>query len=148
MTPGRVATLIVMMLIPSALWGYLNHVKSDMLMHTRFVIRQVSRADAEGDERSWHRFYTRYRFPEGSPQRQEMLFEELWDLFRGLRPESVTYGSRERLRTEDGRERNCRQVLVRGRDRDGEPMALSLDWVQYRGSWYLQDYRDEVRASE
>jgi hypothetical protein len=143
MTPRRAATLIVMLLIPGVLWGYLNHVKNDVLMSTRFVIKKVQLAETKGDERSPARFFIRYRLPVGDPDRQERLFQELWSVFRDLRPTRVRYGNTERLVTEDGRARNHRQVIVEGKDLSGEAMTFSLDWVQYRGSWYIQDYQQK-----
>jgi hypothetical protein len=153
MTLGRAATLIALLAIPAALWGFLNGAKNDVLEINRSLIGQVQavreKARQESDPiaaeehygKAQARFYIRFRYPEGNPDRQQMMLESLFHLLGSCDPETARYGEDEPRKTEDGLSHNHRQVLVEGKNSDGERATLALEWVQFRGSWYIDDYQ-------
>lgn len=153
MSPARAVTIIATLAIPAALWGFLNAAKHDVLTFQRALIRQVRAADAEyrgagpsleaGDRlaRVQSRFFLRYRHPEEPPDAQELLFGGLWYYLARAEPESCAYGDRSPQRDADGRAHPRREVLIDSADRKEEPVKLAVDWVQYRGSWYIGAYR-------
>ena len=127
-------TLLAITLAPAGLWFYLNGVKNDMLGLTRFLVRQVHR----GDEESQARFYSRYRFPDGDAEPE--TFIALWNALDACDPKSPVYGDQTPLRCQDGKTRTHKQVIVRGETAEGAPVVVELEWVRYRGSWYIHEY--------
>jgi hypothetical protein len=155
MTAARAAGFISSMVIAASLWGFLNSAKNDVAYLSRSLIRQVraahDRYEAAEDklaanERLAHvstMFFVKYHFPEGSPERLQNAFEVVFNTFRRCDPDTVAYGDTSPRKTEDGVERPHRQVIVKGSTARDEPITLTLEWVQFKGSWYLDDYRVE-----
>jgi hypothetical protein len=146
----RVVTWLVVLAIPAILWGCLTAAKNDLLVTTRSLVRQIQHAhegvrldDLKSQDRlasTQVRFYNRYRFPEGPPQEQEWMFDALWSVLRDCDPDTATYGESGRKALGDGRSLPLRAVMIRGQSVSGGPLRVRLDWVQYRGSWYIDSY--------
>jgi len=156
MTAGRIASLFVGLFVAATLWWFLNDAKNDVVTLNRSLIGQIKAAYKKFDEASdkleagdrlarvQARFFIKYHFPEGNPDRLQTMMEGLFDHFDRCDPESVMYGEDDKPRkTEDGREHNHRQVVMQGRQRDGSAMTLTVEWVQFKGSWYIDDYSVE-----
>src|SRR5215210_6788858 len=102
MTPARWATWIALLIFGAILWAGLNADKNAVTSPkalTRSLIKQIQRAEP-GDERVQSRFYIRYRFPEGAPNRQETLFERLFYALGECRPEEITSRSAGKMKAE------------------------------------------------
>lgn len=149
MSGARVATWAAVLFIPAVLWGFLNSARNDLLARTRSMIGQVQRIELE-NEKAQASFFIHTRFPDGDRSRQEMLFGRLWYVLHECETGEISYRGETKLkRCEDGREHNCRQVVVEGRDREEHrDMKLVLDWVQYQGSWYLNGATDEATGRD
>ena len=156
MLTRRAALLITMLVVPGSLWAFLNAAKNDLVHLNRSLIQQVQAAYRRYDEtedkiaanerlgRVSSRFYLRYRFPEGDAEQQMEMFDRLFVRFRDCDPETVEYGpDRSPRKSPDGRELAHVQTVMRGRTEDDEPMRLSVEWVQFKGSWYIDDYSIE-----
>lgn len=136
MTPARAAVLIVLILIPAGLWGYVNTLRGDLLTRTRRVVWQAQ----NGGNAPLDRFCNRYRDPAGAPVKQKKLFDRLWLTLRELRATEVTYGSRGTMNTADGAPHDHRQILIQGKDREGKPLTVRLDWVHCDPGWRILGY--------
>jgi hypothetical protein len=151
MTVGRALTFGLLMLLPAALWASLNCARNDVLYASRTLIGQVRKArerlaqapeSVEARERyamAQARFYARYRYPEGNPEDQASRFEEYFRTLATCEAETAHYGGELPRKTEDGREHPHRQVLLLGKNRDGERVTVALEWIRYRGTWYIDD---------
>ena len=128
------AVLLAMTGVPGGLWLYLNGVRNNMVSLTGFLVRQVH----QGNEDSQARFYTRYRFPEGDHEPEEFI--QLWYALYDVDPSEVVYGDQEPLECVDGKTRRHKQVIIRGEDLKGSDLTVELEWVRYRGSWYIHSY--------
>jgi hypothetical protein len=150
MSAARAVTVIVALLIPAALWGYLNNARNDVRTFTRSLIRQVQAvekedraADLDAPSRvdaAQARLFIRFRHPDGDPDEQSMMFAGLWSsLLRGD-PETAEYTKNERPIRIDGKEHRRRQVRFRSRGRDGDRTTVVVNWVHQRGGWYIYGY--------
>ena len=150
MSRTRAAAWLVVLAVPAILWGCLNGAKNDLLLTTRNLVRQIRKAHDEvrlDDAHSLDRlgsaqagFYNRFRFPEGHPEDQEWVFDGLWSVLRDCDPETAVYGVAGRKALGDGRSLPLRPVLLQGESVSGGPLKVRVDWVQYRGSWYIDGY--------
>ena len=139
MTMSRAFAWMGVLVIPAALWAMLNSARNDLLYLTRSVASQVRKAG--DDPEAFSRFYIRLRFPDGNPDRQEAMFGRLWYALLDCEPEQVTYGDRSPIRAEDQKTHAHGEVIMKGRSRRrDEPVTLSIHWIQYRGSWYIDDF--------
>src|SRR4051812_1295315 len=108
MTPARAAVLIVLILIPAGLWGYVNTLRGDLLTRTRGVVWQAQ----HGDDASRNHFVNRYRDPEAAPDAQRKRLDALWRTLGNLRAAKITHGSSGTMPAADGRAHDHRQILV------------------------------------
>jgi hypothetical protein len=136
MTPRRFAVFIVMMLFPAIIWGFTMAGKNDLLLATRSLMGQAKKAR----HGTFSAFYIKYRFPEGNPSRQEVVFEKLWDVFRDCTPEKTAYGLDTKLMADDGKPHDRRQVVVQGRSEQGQPVSVTVEWIRHGGKWYIHDF--------
>jgi hypothetical protein len=142
MSTGRMIRTFVLFAVVGGMGGYLNHLRldlgqarGDLLLRTRFLIRQARDADVETKQR----LFARYWLPGGDPAQQKAQFERLWSVLHECEPGSVAYASRADVATEGGGAPPRRQVLLQRKDRQGKPATLRLEWVQMDGTWYIGD---------
>jgi hypothetical protein len=129
-----------MAVVSLSLWLFVTTGKNDLLLATRSLMGQAKKATFATQSS----FYSRYRLPEGNPDRQEVLFQRLWAIFQDCQPQRADYGDRHRLKADDGRYHEHRQVIVTGRSlARGEPVTLRVEWVKQGGNWYIHDYSSE-----
>jgi hypothetical protein len=140
MLSGRIIRFVFLAAIMAAAWGYLDHVqndlsqaRSDLLTRTRFLVRQAQTADAETRER----LYARYRLPDGDATQQKEQFEQLWSVLRACEPGTVAYADGTPAQDEASHPR--RQVILQGKDEQGRPARVRLDWVRVNDMWYIED---------
>ncbi len=169
MTAARAVTIIAILVIPACLYAYLDHARNDVAFTTRGLVKQVRKAEARAeveikatDERgaadpnAYHvagerlarahqRLFLRFHHPERSPDDEERKFETLWSLLSEGDPTSVAYADRQPRSDPAAHKR----VTLTTLDRDGDSMPLTIDWVRYRGGWYIDDFhlRDQRDAS-
>jgi hypothetical protein len=161
MTAPRAITFIAILAIPAGLYAYLDHARNDVSVYTRGLVKQVQKAEARAEvemkatdergaadpdaflaanerlARAHQRMFMRFHHPERVPDAEEMKFEELWVLLDDGDPETVKYSEKQ---PESDRASHKRVVLTT-RASDGDKMPLTIDWVRYRGSWYIDDFR-------
>lgn len=150
MSAARAVIFVIMLAIPAALWGFLNAAKNDVPAMTRSLIKQIDSASAGVDYSDMEsvsrlggvqaNFFIRYRYPDGDPDRQEMLFGGLWRLLDDSDPKSVTRRDVAPTMKVGDKTHTRQRVRVTSLSREGTPVNLDLDWVQFRGSWYIQGY--------
>jgi hypothetical protein len=138
MLSGRIFRFVFLAAIMAVTWGYLDHLqgslsqaRSDLLTRTRFLIRQAQTADAETRER----LCARYRVPDGDLDRQKQQFEQFWSVLRMCEPRTVAYA--DGIPPQDGRSLS-RRVVIHGRDVQGRPSRVRLDWVRINDTWYIE----------
>ena len=146
MLSGRIFRFVFLAAMMLATWGYLDHVqsdlgqyRSDLLTRTRFLIRQSQTADAETRER----LSVRYRVPDGELDRQKLQFEQIWSVLRACEPRTVVYA--DDLPSQNGRSPS-RRVVIRGRDAQGRPSRVNLEWVRINDTWYIEACGAEKRG--
>lgn len=140
MPSARVVTWAAILLIPAIFWMVMDNAKNDLITRSRYVAKRA-REIGGLSENAPQQFYLKYRFPEGNPSRQEVLLGGLWSIFTQCDAEEVTYdGERKLRRAEDGAPRNFQNVKVIARKPEGGRVEIVLEWVQYHGSWYIDDY--------
>lgn len=132
----NLAILIVVFAVPLSLWIVMNEAKNDVRALTATVARQVKK----GDEEMFHRFFSKYRLPEGDVEEQLRFFEGAWQALREVQPDEVVYGDRSPMKLPDGHDHQHRQVVLAGKDTAGDPLTVKLEWVQLLGRWYIQGY--------
>ena len=143
MTAARVVTWAAILAIPALLWGFLNGAKNDLLERSGSLVKQIHAIGGD-NEKAVQSFFIKYRHPESNPNDQDFLFERLWFVLLDCQPSEITYATEQVLKKGvDGREHNARSVRIDGRKRDGEKTTIVLDWMQYRGSWYLTGYEED-----
>ena len=135
MTPRRFAAVIVALLLPALLWAMVEHGKNDLLLKTRSLMGQAKK-DRTG---LFEGFFGQYRLPEGPLEVQAAKFSRIWGVMRACTPESAEYGDRTPVTADDGRERERRQVTIRGRSGSGEAVQFQVDWVRHAATWYIHD---------
>jgi hypothetical protein len=172
MSGPRLVTVIAIVLIPVCLYAYLDHARNDVSVYTRGLVKQIQKAEAlaeaqmkASDERgagdpdaflaanerlarAHQRMFIRFHQPDRAPDADEWRFEELWRLLSDGDPGSVKY-SEKQPKSDAG---SHKRVTLISRDRDGDKMPLTIEWIKYRGGWYIDDFhhrdQDETAAAE
>jgi len=137
-------SLLSGMVIAGGLYLVLDHSRNDMLYRSRSIISQ--RQKMQPDDFPF--FFNALRYPEGNPDDQYPLLERFWLDTGGYTVREAAYGNTEPLVASDGERRQHRQVRVDGTAGDGEARRLTLEWVRYRGSWYLHGYGNEGEGED
>jgi len=146
MTAGRAATWASIFVIPGVLWGVLNSARNDLVARTRSLVRQVQRCEPH-DELAQSSFFIKSRFPEDSPDRLEEVLGPLWHVLRRCDAEGATHtGEEYRERADDGKQYTVRLIKLPSRTPSGRLTYLVIEWMRYRGSWYIHDYSFSSRA--
>jgi hypothetical protein len=142
MSTGPMIRFLVFVAVAAGAWGYLSHlgngmstVRDDLVGRTRFLIRQAHTDDAE----SRARLAARYTLPSGDAAQAKAQFEELWAMLRLGDPGSVANSGPPSEPADPAHPR--RQVIFRGRDEQGQPAWLRVDWVQIKGTWYVNGFK-------
>lgn len=154
----RIVTWVAIVVIPTALYLYLDHVRNDVAFTTRSLVKQVRKAEevaqaeirsaevGSGDEamdrllraserleRVHTRLFLKFHHPERNPDEQMQRFESLWRALRDADPETVRYAEKQPKEDPGSHKR-----VVLG----DEATRLSIDWVRYRGNWYVDSFHD------
>lgn len=134
MTRSRLVAIAFGLLIPAALYGWLNHARNDLLFATRSIIGQVRK----GGEEVEIGLFTQRRFPDGDPEAQDSLFGSIVHAMRADEPAAVEYGESGQLEAVGGARVPWRDVVITGQ----EGGRYTLQWVKHRGNWYIYDFRE------
>jgi hypothetical protein len=145
MNAGRATTIGAILVIPLLLWVWVSSAKNDLITRTRALVKQI-KVDQGSEERelaAQARLFIRFRLPDGNPDRQEELFGRFWWDVKRLEPATYAYGASDRKEGSDGHTHSYREVIIHGKDPEGKPLALRVQWMQNRGNWYIDDYQRE-----
>lgn len=145
MTLGRMIRFIALFVLMLSVWGTMNHIghsmsqaRGDLLVRTRFLIRQAQAGDAE----TLARLTARYRLPAHDVPPRPVDFDRLWPLLRDGQPHTVAYTDPSSPQSAA----TTRQVVFQGKDENGQPAKVQLDWMQVEDRWYINCYRVQVPA--
>jgi hypothetical protein len=159
-----------MLAISAGLYAYLDHARNDVAVTTRSLVKQVRKVEALAEaeikavdengadsadrmlkaterlERAQARLFIRFHHPERDPDEGMQRFDELWRLLREGDPETVRYSEKQ----PKGDPAAHKRVVLRSRDRDGDSIPLTLEWVRFRGGWYVDDFhhQDETASAD
>lgn len=139
MSPRQFAVLIVVLSVPLFLWIAVLEAKSDVKALTKTLSNQIR---MNGDS-LFEPFFTKYRVPEGNPDEQEPMLSGVYKALGQIRTEAASYGVRDRIPLDDGREHNHRQVVLKGKDAEGKPLTVKVEWVQLQDKWFIHGYSRE-----
>jgi hypothetical protein len=145
MTLGRIVRFSALFIILLTVWAYMNHVgqsmsqvRDDLATRTRFLIRQAQTADAD----TLDRLAARYRRPADDLPPLPVDFAKLWPLLRDGQPNTVIPADAAAPTSNDA----TRQVVFQGKDEQGKPAKVWVDWVQIQGKWYIGGYGRKAPA--
>lgn len=136
MSPRQFATLIVVLSVPLFLWIAINEAKNDVKALTKTLANQIK---MNGDS-LFEPFFAKYRLPDGDPSEQETMLQGAYLALAEVETEKATYGVRDRIRLGDGHDHNHRQVVLVGRNSEGAPLTVKIEWVQLQGKWFIHAY--------
>ena len=139
MSPRQFATLILVLSVPLILWIVANEARNDVKALTKTLSNQIR---MNGDS-LYERFFIKYRLPDGDPSEQEAMLSGVFKALGQIQSPEARYGVRDRLALPDGREHNHRQVVLEGKDPEGNPRTLKVEWVQLQDKWFIHGYSRE-----
>ena len=139
MSPYRATTIGAVIVLLALLMGWVDHERNDLLYYTRSIASQARKAGPE-NARAAGVFAKRLQIPEtdGADPAQSA---HLYAILSQLQPEVVKYGDDRPITGPDGREHPHRQVVLEGYAPSGRPATLRLEWIQYRGNWYVAEHQ-------
>jgi hypothetical protein len=123
---------------PILLYLYVRAEYDNTVAKTRSLARQVRAAT--DPEQAIQRMFIKYRLPEGIPDRQEWMLGSLFYRLRDFTLATAEYGDRAPLECDDGKTRPHKQVICKGKTAGGDSREIRVEWVQYKGSWYVEDW--------
>lgn len=136
MSPRRFAVFVLVLLLPAMLWGFAWAGKEDLLLKTRSLMGQAKK-NRPGVRDG---FVEQFRVPVEDPDAAAERLLRLWRIFQACTPTDTRYGSQAPVRLGDGKEREHRQVVVRGKNSDGQPVEVHVEWIRHAGAWYIHDF--------
>ncbi|HEU4754603.1 MAG TPA: hypothetical protein VFU47_15950 [Armatimonadota bacterium] len=141
--------IFLLLVVPVLFWYLLFNTGKDALSTSRELVKTVNAAqqNAEGDPSAQAKlpqkraeFYASYRIPQGPPSpQQQAQFDQLWQAVAFCQtPEVAGLDGAAEPPAKDGAV--C-HTMIRGSGGEGEPMAITLEWVGHHRRWYLRAYQ-------
>lgn len=132
MNTTRAVTFFLSLLLAGCLYAWLDYERNNVAYTTRSLIGQVRK----GGEPVEAALYSRKRFPEGNPQDQQIMFDELVRTMHVSPVKDATYGESGKMKLDNGGTVPWRDVVVECENGD----RYTIKWVKWLGSWYIYDF--------